>query len=222
MNVPGKWGEGEFDKTRVWPDYIVERQDRIQAFTRQMYDLGCDLLRIFASALEIEDDEWDSFRWIKYAPVPESVKPGSDGVIRTGAHSDYGSLTMLIQHGEPGLQLNWQGEWVDIEPKPDADGVPAVLINISDCLQFWTEGYFASTLHRVVSDTPAQRAQTRYVMAYFMRPEHDCKLVGLPSPVVRRWLEANGYPERSDDEVVTAGEWTNRKLKAVYDVTEKK
>ena len=95
-------------------------------------------------ALEIEDTEWfvkrhrfdvpsrDSFRWIKYAPVPEDIKPGPDGIIRTAAHSDYGSQTMLIQHGEPGLQLNLRGEWVDIKPEPDA-----VLVNISDCLQFW-------------------------------------------------------------------------------------
>ncbi|KXS17432.1 Clavaminate synthase-like protein [Gonapodya prolifera JEL478] len=234
LNVPGKWGKGEFDKTRVWPDYIVERQAQVQAFTKKMYELGLDLLRAFALALQIEDEEWfverhrydvpsrDSFRWIKYPPVPDSVKRGPDGVVRTAAHSDFGSLTMLIQHGEPGLQLNWGGQWVDIEPRPDENGVPAVLINISDCLQFWTEGYFASTLHRVVSDTPAHQAQTRYVMAYFMRPEHDTRLVGLPSPVVKRWLEEKGFPERTEEEIVTAGEWTDRKLKAVYDVDQKK
>jgi isopenicillin N synthase-like dioxygenase len=46
-----------------------------------------------------------------------------------------------------------------------------VLVNISDCLQFWSEGYLASTLHRVVSDTEAQRRQARFVIGYFLRPE---------------------------------------------------
>lgn len=128
---------------------------------------------------------------------------------------------MLLQHGESGLQLNLRGEWVDIDPKPQVNGVPAVLVNISDALQFWTEGYCSSTLHRVVSDTPEQMKQNRFVLGYFMRPEHDTRLENIPSPVVKRWLDKNGFKARKPEEVVTAGQWTDIKLKSVYDVDQK-
>jgi isopenicillin N synthase-like dioxygenase len=89
----------------------MQRHSTVLAITKAMYALGLDLLRAFACALEIEDEDWfvkrhryevpsrDSFRWIKYQPVPESVKPGREGVIRTGAHSDYG-LFFPFLHGQ--------------------------------------------------------------------------------------------------------------------------
>lgn len=43
---------------RPQPDYIMERKPQIVSFTRKMYELGLDLLRAFALALEIEDEEW--------------------------------------------------------------------------------------------------------------------------------------------------------------------
>ena len=32
-----------------------------------------------------------------------------------GAHSDWGMLTILAVE-DPGLQIHWNGQWVDVEP----------------------------------------------------------------------------------------------------------
>jgi hypothetical protein len=54
-----------------------------------------------------------------------------------------------------------------------------------------------------------------------INPQHDTPLIDLPSPVVQRWLKENNIAPRTKDNVVTAGEWTDRKLKSVYDVDKK-
>ena len=48
-----------------------------------------------------------------------------------------------------GLQiLNPDNEkWIDVLPPPNED---VILCNIGDLLEFWTEGLFESTTHRVL------------------------------------------------------------------------
>ncbi|KAK5019080.1 hypothetical protein LTR60_001242 [Cryomyces antarcticus] len=102
--------------------------------------------------------------------------------IRAGAHSDYGSITLLFQlPGQPGLQIltgeGWRGvpadpagvcaasgsrdgssngvEAGDGEGEEDAGGrALPILVNIGDLLSYWTHGLLRSTVHRVVFPTP--------------------------------------------------------------------
>ena len=88
--------------------------------------------------------------------------------IRAGAHSDYGSLTLLFQlPGQPGLEiLTPSGEWVPVPTDPSSATLSSsswvkttetkslpILANIGDLLSYWTNGLLKSTTHRVVFPT---------------------------------------------------------------------
>jgi len=92
---------------------------------------------------------------------------------RAGAHTDYGSLTILLpQPGSQGLQIKSPaGEWIDV-PVPDG----AFVINIGDLMARWTADRWVSTLHRVVAkpDQPA-----RLSLAFFHQPNWDAEITPL-------------------------------------------
>ena len=53
---------------------------------------------------------------------------------------------------------------------PPLDG--AFVINLGNVMQIWTDGYFASTPHRVIN-----RAGTdRYSIPFFVNPSHDASI----------------------------------------------
>ena len=60
-----------------------------------------------------------------YPPCPEP-----DLTLGMPPHSDYGFLTLLLQEEVEGLQIQFQGKWVTVQPIPNA-----FVINIGDHLE---------------------------------------------------------------------------------------
>lgn len=46
------------------------------------------------------------------------------------AHSDYGFLTLLVQDDVEGLQVQFEDEWITVQPLPDS-----ILVNVGDHLE---------------------------------------------------------------------------------------
>jgi isopenicillin N synthase-like dioxygenase len=73
------------------------------------------------------------------------------GKIRAGAHSDYGTVTLLLQKpgfGQNGLRaLNADKNWVRVNP-PDY----CMVVNLGDLFQHWTNDVLKSTIHKVEVD----------------------------------------------------------------------
>ncbi|CDW93580.1 MULTISPECIES: isopenicillin N synthase family oxygenase [unclassified Thiomonas] len=108
--------------------------------------------------------ENQTLRFLHYPP-----QHGGDLAAGAGAHTDYGSLTLLWQDGNPGLEVRAaDGAWVPVPA--DAD---AVVVNTGDLLERWSNGRFRSTLHRV---RPLQPWRSRYSIAFFSDPD-DAVLV---------------------------------------------
>jgi hypothetical protein len=93
-------------------------------------------------------------------PSFSSPSPSSKG-IRAGAHSDYGTLTLLFRlPHQAGLEIlappsasNPNESWVPVPVQPpgtETDPFPPILVNIADLLSYWTGGLLKSTVHRVV------------------------------------------------------------------------
>ncbi|OOF90235.1 hypothetical protein ASPCADRAFT_179475 [Aspergillus carbonarius ITEM 5010] len=129
--------------------------------------------------------------------------------VRAGAHSDYGSITLLFQRpGQPGLEiLTPSGDWAPVPVIPsqgegkESFPFPPILVNIGDLLSYWTSGLLKSTVHRVVfpmaeqqqqqlqQRTPGSAAQDRYSIVYFCHPMDRTELVPVPSRVVEEFRE---------------------------------
>jgi len=199
----------------------------IARFSTLCASLSRRLLRLFAQALEISPSAGGAeyftpshtstngpsgsiLRLLYYPPVSDGdYDPSSD--IRAGAHSDYGSLTLLFQHGgASGLEILslGGGGWSPVPVVPKA-----ICVNIGDLLSYWTAGLLRSTVHRVV--VPAdQGGGERYSMAYFCHPVDSTPLSGIPSEIVRERGERGANLE--DGEVLTAAAHLKSRLAATY------
>jgi len=96
-----------------------------------------------------------------------------------GAHTDYGTITLLFSDGVPGLQLydlsegSAQGCWRNVEV-----AAGDVLVNTGDLMSLWSNGLYPSTLHRV---QPRRFKPDRYSMAFFVDPDSKTEVRPLPS-----------------------------------------
>lgn len=109
-----------------------------------------------------------TMRLLRYPGVTGPVKAGQ---ARCGEHTDWGTITLLFQGGERGLELRRRsGEWVPAESMPGT-----VLVNIGDQLQAWTGGRCASTPHRVRAESP-NAGLDRYSIALFCYADYDAPI----------------------------------------------
>ena len=70
-----------------------------------------------------------------------------------------------------GLQVQLGDEWVDVPPQSGA-----FVVNLGEMMQLLTSGYFAATVHRVVSPPPGT---DRVSLAYFFNPKLEATLAPL-------------------------------------------
>lgn len=112
-------------------------------------------------------------RLIHYPPQ-DRVTP-EPGQLGCGAHTDYGSFTVLADDGVGGLQVcQRSGEWVDIEL-----GVGELVVNLGDLMAIWTNDRWVSNPHRVVNPIGVDR----YSAPLFVTPPFHLRIEPLASCV---------------------------------------
>ncbi len=168
----------------VWPTTPVGMQELWEGYFAEMSEVARQLMRIFAVALELPIDYFEDkidhhismFRALNYPDQPDEPLPGQ---LRAGAHSDYGSLTLLRQEARPGgLQVMAKsGNWVDVPVVPDA-----FVVNIGDLMAEWTNDRWVSTLHRVVNPPRDVAGDSRRIsLVFFHQPNYDAMVECLPT-----------------------------------------
>lgn len=104
---------------------------------------------------------------------PQSRVTPAPGQFGCGAHTDYGTLTVLADDGVGGLQVRRRsGEWVDVAV-PDGH----LVINIGDLMAIWTNDRWVSNPHRVVNPVGADR----YSSPLFVTPPFHLRIETLPT-----------------------------------------
>ena len=147
-------------------------------------------------------------RYMKYHARDAATNEKLDNVWVKG-HTDFGSLTLLFRQPVAALQIRGNdGGWKWVRP---LDG--SITVNVADALQFLTNGFLKSSVHRVVAPPPDQAGIDRLGVLYFVRPEDSLVL----KPVESKVLEKLGYEAGEDAKAVegiTAGEWVKARVKA--------
>ncbi|KAI9838146.1 MAG: hypothetical protein M1837_002641 [Sclerophora amabilis] len=176
-------------------------------------------------------------RFLHYPTLPPSFSYNPETDIRAGAHSDYGSVTLLFQRpAQPGLEILSPAEedppsWSSVPVSPPGTehdaGLP-ILVNIGDMLSDWTEGLLKSTVHRVVFPSSAggnnddggkMEVRDRYSIAYFCHPLDSTPLVPVPSERVRereRATEKERIASTPQRDILTAKQHLEKRLAATY------
>lgn len=190
LYAPNIWSDEPADMQPVWEDYV-----------RAMTALAQEMLEIFASALGLETDFFSSkatqapdvLRCLNYVRADGAAEP-LPGQMRLGAHSDYGTCTILHADPMPGLQiLDTDDRWVDVTPTPGT-----FLVNIGDMMAAWTNDRWRSTIHRVIPPTSTSGAARRRSYAYF----HEADTTALIEPLA--CCVDDDHPLRY--ETITAGD----------------
>ncbi|QSZ36908.1 hypothetical protein DSL72_008998 [Monilinia vaccinii-corymbosi] len=224
------------------PPALSPHEKELNEFQLYCHKLCLKLLTLFAIGLEIDPasggSTWFSsrhhggttgciLRLLHYPSLPPNSDYQPDVDIRAGAHSDYGSITLLFQRPlQPGLEILPPSQsspptWtpVPIQPPPtENDPSPPILVNIGDLLSHWTNKLLVSTIHRVIfpkSNRPSEIAD-RYSIAYFCHPVGSTLLESVPSERVRKFGEENGEGERKKGESITADQHLMGRLRATY------
>ncbi|XP_064406736.1 uncharacterized protein LOC135351611 [Halichondria panicea] len=176
--------------------------------------LALKILEVMGYAFELKDpqffvkrhqkigqgssESYTTLRLLYYPPLPPSLnlKPGQ---LRCGEHVDYGSITLLFQDPNGGLQVKKKGGgYIDV---PYIDG--AVLVNLGALMQQWTGDKYPATPHRVlVPDDETVKERVRQSIAFFVHPDNEVLVETIDG--------SNKYPP------ITALEDTFRRLKQSY------
>lgn len=157
----------------LWPDALPTLRPALEAYYRSMSDLAATLMDLFAAALGLDDGWFEPLidrhgSALRLAHYPALDRPPPPGALRAGAHTDYGTLTILRLDDEPGLQVRSAGaDWVDVTVPDDA-----LVVNLGDLMERWTNDRWRSTMHRVVVPDGGG-APRRLTMPFFHNANWD-------------------------------------------------
>ncbi|MDV7141409.1 2-oxoglutarate and iron-dependent oxygenase domain-containing protein [Tropicimonas sp. TH_r6] len=156
-----------------WP-MIRGFREATLAYFDVMLALGTKLQEAIALDLGLPANHFAPFFSDPLATLRLVTYPPATGVekeIGAGAHTDYGSITLLNIDTEPGLQARLaNGDWVDVDPEPGC-----FVLLVGDCLECWSGGRYRATPHRV--QTPKNR---RYAINFYLDPGPGVPVAPLP------------------------------------------
>jgi isopenicillin N synthase-like dioxygenase len=193
----------------LWPEDLPEMEAVYSRYYDEVDRVAVELMRLFALALGLEEGAFDdlvdrTISRIRARNYPAPERDPVPGQLRAGAHSDYGTLTILLAEDRPGgLQVCvGDDEWVDVPIVPDT-----FIVNIGDLMARWTNDRWVSTLHRVVNPPADAYARSRrQSIVYFHNPNYDAVISAIETCV------APGDEPRY--EAVTSGEYLHRLFSA--------
>ncbi len=162
-----------------------------EAYYGAMESLAARIMAAFAAALDLPADYFPPFIGQPISALRALNYPATQGLPldrqqRAGAHTDYGSLTILLpQPGSQGLQIARGDTWIDVPAPPGA-----FVINIGDLMARWTSDRWVSTLHRVFA-MPNQPA--RQSLAFFHQPDWDAVITPLDGSATYPAVKSGPY-----------------------------
>jgi len=170
----------------LWPSRPARYQAVFVELYRHFERQAADLMRAFALALDLPEDHFDAMIDHHFSVLGSNHYPALErdpllGQLRTGAHTDFGSLTILAPSANSdGLQaMIRDGVWSEVTPRPGC-----LIVNLGDMMARWTNDRWRSTLHRVMNPPSGAGARSRrQSIAFFCHPNFDAPISAFPSCV---------------------------------------
>lgn len=168
-----------------WPgkDLLPDFRPIMESYFQQVHSLSLRLVRLISLALDLPENFFELpgmfdcpmalLRLIHYST---ELSFPEEGIFGSGAHTDYGMLTLLAVDG-PGLQICKDKDKVP-QVWEGVDGLEgAFVVNLGDMLERWSNNLFRSTMHRVC----CTNGRERYSVPFFFEPNFDCVVECLPT-----------------------------------------
>ncbi|KAI9246075.1 hypothetical protein BDA99DRAFT_471841 [Phascolomyces articulosus] len=221
----GPFIDGKYDYPL--PGVFDTSKDQLEQFSRACHATIVQILETFAIALEIPEEEGgrdyfsrthnyyeqDCAQTLRFLKYPKGVESTYKEPVRAGAHTDYGSITLLFQKDIGGLEVQAsRTEWISAPVIENA-----ILVNVGGVFDFWSNGLLKSTMHRV-THMPEHQMFDRYSIACFGQPTRNTPLNAIPSKLIPK--ERPFYPEIPEhlqDKILTSGDYLQLRLDAAYE-----
>ena len=158
-----------------WPP-LPGFRETLMTYYQEASKVGYEMLRLFALALDLDeqfflpshDNAMITWRIMRYF-----AEHNTAGQYGTAPHTDFGTITLLAQGNQGGLEVySREKEWIRA---PHISG--SLVVNIGDLMACWTNDRFTSTAHRVLN----QSGQDRYSIPMFYNPAFDTVAECLPT-----------------------------------------
>ncbi|KAF3771266.1 hypothetical protein M406DRAFT_34218 [Cryphonectria parasitica EP155] len=237
------------------PESFVPYESQVEVFYDYCYNLSLKINHLLGIGLGVSPPTFfrdrhlrergssgNTLRFLYYPPLSSLASSAAADLssataedVRAGAHSDYGSITLLFRlRGQAGLEVDTgNGTWAPVPVTPpgtEDDPAPPILVNIGDLLSYWTNGLLRSTVHRVVFPSPGSSGNNvvsgetgdspRYSIAFFCHPVGSTTLEPVPSERVRNHKPENGFERGGNPDAerkaITADQHLQMRLQASY------
>ncbi|MEZ5557096.1 MAG: 2OG-Fe(II) oxygenase family protein [Pseudomonadales bacterium] len=180
---------GENGERPQWPQRPVGLRTAVVAYYEACETLAFRLLGAVSLNLGVPADflnhaflpRHSSFVRINYYPRcpkperPQGLTQPASGHLGVNQHTDAGALTILLQDDEPGLEVFRNGTWNLVPAVEDA-----LVINIGDIVQVWSNDRYRAALHRVRANAQAQR----FSVPFFFNPRYDVEYAPLSTTIL--------------------------------------
>jgi isopenicillin N synthase-like dioxygenase len=180
--LPGakaQWPD-ETGSTRMWGF-----RDTLQAFAAACEQVSLRVLHAICANLGMPEQHLDDcfdaaqtsfLRLNCYPPCANPAPADTPSIPASGHlgihhHTDSGALTVLLQDSQSGLQVMHDERWHLIEPRENA-----LVVNIGDIIQVWSNDQYCAPLHRVL----ANASMPRYSAPFFYNPSYTTVYAPLP------------------------------------------
>ena len=187
--------DGDYPTISQWPEDIKGFKKIMLDWFRSCETISATLLKRIVGTLIQDSDQLShffeptnsSFVRLNYYPLCDDPADSSldnpeHGHLGVSHHTDAGALTVLIQDAVPGLQLKSGNQWHTIIPETDA-----LIVNIGDLLQVWSNDRYKAALHRV----KANGSEERFSAPFFYNPAYSCDCTPLHSDKKPRYRTVN-------------------------------
>ena len=168
---------GNADFLELWPS--AQFTKTAESMFKTCLEGANQVMEAFAIALQLPTKffrenhlgENVALRYLHYPMVdyvPDAEQMGA------GAHTDFGTITLLFQDDVGGLEVQGaDGIWRPVPYIKDT-----IVVNTGDLMARWTNTEYRSTPHRV---QPMNSDRDRYSIAFFVDPDSATPVGALPS-----------------------------------------
>jgi isopenicillin N synthase-like dioxygenase len=200
-----------------WPEELQDtsfRNDLLDYF-QTMDGLLLKLMKWIGIGLQLPDPErlvqacngqHENLRLLHY---PAASTNSSSSGVRGNVHTDFGTLTLLLQDQVGGLQVqNLDGTWISVTPVPNA-----IVLNVGDMLMRWTNDVLKATPHQVITPSKYYNSNNtndttttpeRYSIAFFCNANKETMIDCLEMSCCQQSSSSpSKYPPISSHEYLT-------------------
>ena len=172
------------DGANRWPRTLPRFRATMLEYVAACERLGVCLVGALCAGLGLDEDmvtrhfrpAHTGFARLNYYPLDDPLEPVAAatvtplGDMALHHHSDAGALTILLQDDVGGLQVGTDDSWIDATPLEGA-----LVVNVGDMMQIWSNDRYRAALHRVrpLTDRP------RYSIPFFFNPAYSTDVVPL-------------------------------------------